>query len=128
MAGVLGDIVTTQRRPASLWKVGGAPVDLRRSVITVPEDEIERNVESIEAVPLAVLPAGPARDALLAIARRGRDCYAYASGGAELGTWCVWLEDLANARKPERNGRVQIAEWVTSWQALIAEAHLSVES
>ncbi|HEX9415051.1 MAG TPA: hypothetical protein VF916_16225 [Ktedonobacterales bacterium] len=90
--------------------------------------EIERNIESIEAVPLSVLPASLARDALMLIAASGRDCYCYASGGEAIGTWCVWLGDLAEARRHiSRNGRVPLAEWVTSWHELVAEAGLSVE-
>ncbi len=57
----------------------------------VPEDEIEGNVNAIEAVPRAALPNGEARHALLALARRGEDLYVYASEGEELGTWCVWV-------------------------------------
>ena len=55
----------------------------------VPADEIEGNLKSIERVPQRILPAGAARDALLALAWRGEDLYVYASGGEELGTWCV---------------------------------------
>ncbi len=47
----------------------------------VPADEIEGNLKSIERVPRRILPAGAARDALLALARRGEDLYVYASGG-----------------------------------------------
>ncbi len=93
----------------------------------VPADEIEGNLESIEHVPRRILPEGAARDALLALTQRGEDVYVYASGGEELGTWCVWIEALARVRRPECNGRVALTEWVTSWHELVAEAGLTVE-
>jgi hypothetical protein len=89
--------------------------------------EAERNAASIAAVPLSVLPAGAARDALLAIARRGHDAYAYRAAGPE-GPWNLWLGDLAEARPHNsRNGRVTVAEWCDHWRELVTEAHLSVE-
>jgi hypothetical protein len=78
--------------------------------------EISENVASIEAVPRSLLPDGPARTTLLALASAGLDVYCYQSGGT-LGTWCVWLE----------HDRYRIAEfvvlpqlWVPAYQALVA--------
>lgn len=85
-----------------------------------PEEAAE-NVASVRRVPRTVLPPGPARDALTAIAAAGYDCYAYASGGESIGTWCAWLGPLADARRPERNGRVPLAEWCARWRELVAE-------
>jgi hypothetical protein len=91
-------------------------------------EEAQRNLQSIDAVPLAVLPAGLARDVLLAITAAGYDVYAYQ--GASLngkGVWNLWSSDLAEARRHlSRNGRVPVSEWITNWRTLIAEAHLSV--
>lgn len=89
-----------------------------------PEEAAE-NVQSVRRVPRSMLPDGPARDALLALAAAGRDCYCYASGGETSGTWCVWLGDLADARRPERNGRVPLIEWGARWRELLVEMHLS---
>jgi hypothetical protein len=87
-------------------------------------EEAERNVESILDVPLAVLPDGLARSALLVIATAGHDCYCYASGGEATGTWCVWLQALADHRKPECNGTVPLSEWQEHWRELMTEAKI----
>jgi hypothetical protein len=50
--------------------------------------EIAANVASIEALPSAELPDGPARRALLWQAQEGRDVYAYTS---VVGRWFVWV-------------------------------------
>lgn len=54
------------------------------------EAEIAANVASLQAVPLAELPDGPARHVLLWQAQEGRDVYAYAS---IVGRWYVWVND-----------------------------------
>jgi hypothetical protein len=55
------------------------------------EYEIAENLRSIREL----MPAGPARTCLEAMARVGRDVYAYNSGGPPpLGTPCVWIETV----------------------------------
>src|SRR5260221_13949801 len=84
--------------------------------------EIEEHLESIRQVPTAILPDDSlARSALHLLAAAGRDCYVYCSGGETTGRWCVWLGGLADVRS-DHNGRVPLAEWVTGWCALLAEA------
>lgn len=105
-----------QSAPAPAVLVGVARCTLDRS-------EVLANLASIERVPAAILPHGSqARLALLALAGVARlDCYAYASGGEQTGTWCAWLQPLADARPGSRDGRVALAEWVTRWRDLLAE-------
>ena len=88
-----------------------------------PEEAAE-NVASVASVPLEVLPNGPARDALSAVASAGYDVYCYASGGETYGTWCGWLGPLADVRF-DRAGRVPLALWLEHWRELLAEAGLS---
>lgn len=84
--------------------------------------EAAENTESVRRVPRSVLPVGPARDALVRLATSGRDCSCYASGGEILGIWCVWLGDLAEARRyTGRDGRVPLSEWATRWRELVTE-------
>ena len=90
-----------------------------------PEEAAE-NVASVAAVPLEVLPNGPARDALSALAAVGYDVYAYASGGETLGTWCAWLGPLADARPLAHDGRVPLAHWLEHWRELLAEAGIDL--
>jgi hypothetical protein len=86
------------------------------------EDEIEEHLDSIDHVPSTILPADSLpRSALRLLAAAGRDCYAYCSGGESTGHWCVWLGGLADVR-PDHEGRVPLAEWVTNWRALLAES------
>lgn len=91
-----------------------------------PEIDLEtaERVASVRRAPRRILPRGPAREALIAIAAAGYDCYAYASGGAVIGTWCAWFGPLADARRPERNGRVTLAEWHARWREMVAEMGL----
>lgn len=85
--------------------------------------EIVHNLTSIEAIPTTMLPDdSAARTALVLLAAAGYDCYAYASGGEITGMWCVWITELARTR-PDRNGRVPVAEWAEQWHELVAQAH-----
>jgi hypothetical protein len=89
---------------------------------TCSEDEIEEHLDSIDHVPAEILPDDSlARSALRLLAAAGRDVYCYASGGATTGRWCVWLGGLADVR-PDHEGRVPLAEWVTNWRELLAES------
>ncbi len=83
--------------------------------------EIEEHLDSIDHVPPEILPDGLARSALRVLVAAGRDAYCYCSGGEMYGTWVVWLGGLADVR-PDHDGRVTIAEWVTNWRDLLAEA------
>jgi hypothetical protein len=84
--------------------------------------EIAEHLRSIEATPSTLLPDdSAARAALMLLAAAGFECYAYASGGATFGTWCVWLDELARVRE-DRNGRVPVTEWAVSWRELVAQA------
>jgi hypothetical protein len=85
------------------------------------DEEISEHLDSIDHVPLEILPEGLPRSALRVLAAAGRDVYCYASGGESTGRWCVWLGGLADAR-PDHDGRVPLAEWVTGWRELLAEA------
>jgi hypothetical protein len=88
---------------------------------TCSDAEIEEHLASIDHVPAALLPADSlARSALRLLAAAGRDAYCYCSGGESLGTWCVWLGDLATVRS-DKDGRVPVGEWRVSWRALLAE-------
>ena len=71
---------------------------------TSPE-EAAQNVASIQTVPRELLPDGPARTRLLALAAVGRDVYAYHAGSADRGIWNLWLE----------HERIPIAEYVASF-------------
>ena len=84
---------------------------------TLTEIHVRACLASVQAVPRSVLPDGPARKALLALAHAGL-AEAYASGGELTGTWCLWSDTLARLR-PDRNGRVAIAsEWCQQWEVL----------
>jgi hypothetical protein len=91
----------------------------RTPPLSCSAEEIEEHLQSIDRVPPAILPADSvARSALVMLAAAGRDVYAYASGGETYGTWVAWLGDLADVR-PDHDGRVTLAEWVTSWRTLL---------
>ena len=92
----------------------------RTSPQTCSDEEIEEHLDSIDHMPLEILPEGLPRSALRVLAAAGRDVYCYASGGEIHGTWVVWLGGLADAR-PDHNGRVPLAEWVANWRDLLAE-------
>jgi len=82
-------------------------------------EEIEEHLESIDRVPLAILPANSLpRSVLVILTAAGRDAYCYASGGEAFGTWVAWLGDLADVRAGH-DGRVTLAEWVTGWRELL---------
>src|SRR5260370_10798625 len=77
-----------------------AQVTPRKGKHMLYPNEAERNMASIDAVPLAVLPIGPAPDPPMLIAAPGRVCYCYPSGGAAAGTRCVWRQALLCHRTP----------------------------
>jgi hypothetical protein len=60
------------------------------------------------------------------IIQAGFDCYCYASGGETLGTWCVWLQPLADAHPLAHDGRVPLTQWCAQWRELLAEAGKAV--
>lgn len=72
--------------------------------------EIEKNVESIIAIPHALLPNGGARSQLLLMAEHGFDVYAYQSGPSR--TWNIWLETM----------RLTLAEYLAACADLDGDA------
>ena len=72
-------------------------------------ETILRNVESIHAVPLDVLPAGELRHLLLTRATDGVDLYCYQSGGTD-GPWYLWLY----------GERLPLADYVAAGQQEVA--------
>jgi hypothetical protein len=85
------------------------------------DDEIEEHLDSIDHVPLEILPDSLPHSALRVLAAAGRDVYCYASGGETTGRWCVWLGGLADVR-PDHEGRVPIEAWIANWRDLLAES------
>ncbi|MGZ6363682.1 MAG: hypothetical protein ACXWP0_18565, partial [Ktedonobacterales bacterium] len=53
--------------------------------------EVVENIARIAALPLDVLPAGPARDALFALAEAGHDINVYQPVGCEHRRWTIWV-------------------------------------
>lgn len=90
----------------------------------LPPEEIAENVASIGDMPAQVLPDGPARVALVWLASSGHDVRCYWSGGRVTGTPVVWLQPLAD-RRPEKDGRVTLAEWRVRWHELLCEMGLA---
>lgn len=62
---------------------------------------IDRNVASLEEVPVEVLPPGPARELALELARKGYAVEAY-QGAGPARPWNLWVE----------SERITCAEWV----------------
>lgn len=94
--------------------------------LSVPQDardareaEVRERIASIFDCPCDVLPDGPAQLCLVALAH-WFDVRVYASGGELTGTWCVWLEPLADVR-PGHDGRVTVEEWRRDYVRLLAE-------
>lgn len=100
-----------------------------RYYVATDPDEIAGNVASIgDEVPASILPdTHPARLALVWLASSGRDVYAYWSGGHITGTPVVWLGPLADVR-PEKDGRVRVAEWRDRWRELLCEMGITLPS
>lgn len=79
--------------------------------------ERDEHLQSLEDVPRAVLPAGPAREALRRMAADGHDVEAYRPIGADWARGNVWVGPLDRGI----GRRVPIADWVRDWVRLLAE-------
>jgi len=83
------------------------------------QDTRDANAASIAAIPLSVLPDGPARRLLIAEAATGRDVYAFHSGLPEpRGVWNIWYGKLADV-SPGRDGRVPARVWAAQWDVIL---------
>lgn len=91
----------------------------------LPPEEVAENLASLGEMPPAILPDSPARTALVWLISSGLDVYAYWSGGRTYGTPVVWLGPLADVR-PEKDGRVCVAEWRDRWRELLCEMGITL--
>lgn len=77
------------------------------------------NVASIAAIPLTILPDGPARTLLIAEAAAGRDVYAYQPSPRDPGRWNIWYGPLADSDRPRHNGRIPVEQWAANWDMIL---------
>ncbi|MGZ6321916.1 MAG: hypothetical protein ACXWQR_21755 [Ktedonobacterales bacterium] len=90
---------------------------VRRTIVDVVriEDvdaaaEVIETIAGIAALPLDVLPAGPARDALFALAEAGHDVSVYQPFGMP-DTWNIWCRP----EYPYMQGRYSPQEWQAAY-------------
>lgn len=77
--------------------------------------EITENIARLSALPLTVLPAGPARAALFTLAEAGHDVDAYTPFGMP-DTWNIWCKPAY----PSMQGRYSPAEWQAAYAGEVA--------
>lgn len=82
------------------------------------QDTRDANAASIEAIPLDILPDGPARRLLLAEAATGRDVYAYQATPHHTNRWYIWYGPLARI-PPRLDGRVPAHVWAAQWDVIL---------
>lgn len=71
--------------------------------------EVVENIANITALPLDVLPAGPARNALLALAEAGHDVTTYQPISSS--EWVIWCRPA----HPYMDGRYSAERWQAAY-------------
>lgn len=82
------------------------------------QDTRDANAASIAAIPLSILPDGPARRLLIAEAATGRDVYAYQATPHHTNRWYIWYGPLARI-PPRLDGRVPAHVWAAQWDVIL---------
>lgn len=80
----------------------------REPELSLAEWDARENVKSIEAVPLDVLPDGPARREAIRLAESGAEVYAYRPAASE---WVIWHFQ----GNPQAECRRSPSEWASWW-------------
>lgn len=76
--------------------------------------ELTRNIASIAALPFDVLPPGPARDALYALAEAGHDVDVYRPMAID--RYVIWVRP----EHPWQDGRYSPQEWQDAYADMLA--------
>jgi hypothetical protein len=113
--GSQGVETTTLIPAATATSAPASSVPRHRPARKVTPEAAARREAALRHVPQTLLPIGPARSALLELARARYDVRAVRSRD---GGWLVWLHVVAAARA-DGNGYVTPKDWQTHWRQLV---------